>query len=170
MVWISTSETFQLVLNLLLSSKECLKQVYWRKRYSYSWRTWDPSPFWMANYLRRTYCCSSKIFWFDHSHCHTQFPVPRILEFLHEKVRDFWKRKLLYPKANRKGVIIEDNDSNLSDMRKSLKSGMFTLADMQLDELSSGDSDEEDDEWLFSKVLWHRGTLHARSFPIWQLS
>ena len=31
-------------------------------------------------------------------------------------------------------------------MRKSLKSGMFTLADMQLDELSSGDSDEEDDE------------------------
>ena len=50
------------------------------------------------------------------------------------------------PKQTEKGVIIEDNDSNLSDMRKSLKSGMFTLADMQLDELSSGDSDEEDDE------------------------
>lgn len=68
------------------------------------------------------------------------------LNFFMKKYGISEKGNYYIPKQTEKGVIIEDNDSNLSDMRKSLKSGMFTLADMQLDELSSGDSDEEDDE------------------------
>ena len=68
------------------------------------------------------------------------------LNFFMKKYGISEKGNYYIPKQTEKGGIIEDNDSNLSDMRKSLKSGMFTLADMQLDELSSGDSDEEDDE------------------------
>ena len=68
------------------------------------------------------------------------------LNFFMKKYGISEKGNYYIPKQTEKGVVIEDNDSNLSDMRKSLKSGMFTLADMKLDELSSGDSDEEDNE------------------------
>lgn len=50
------------------------------------------------------------------------------------------------PKETEKGVIIEYNDNNLSEIKRNLKSGMFTLADMQLDDLSNGDTDEENNE------------------------
>lgn len=50
------------------------------------------------------------------------------------------------PKETEKGVIIEYNDNNLSEIKRNLKSGMFTLADMQLDDLCNGDTDEENNE------------------------
>ena len=44
------------------------------------------------------------------------------------------------------GYKIIDAPDNLTKVRKSLKSGMYTLADMKLDDIMSGDSDEEDNE------------------------
>ena len=49
------------------------------------------------------------------------------------------------PSQNEKGIIIVDDDRNLSAMRKSLKSGIYKLADMQLEELSE-DSNEENNQ------------------------
>ena len=43
-------------------------------------------------------------------------------------------------------VNIANAPDNLSKMKKSLKSGMYTLANKKLEELTSGDSDEEDNE------------------------
>ena len=40
-------------------------------------------------------------------------------------------------------VNIANAPDNLSKMKKSLKSGMYTLANKKLEELTSGDSDEE---------------------------
>ena len=45
--------------------------------------------------------------------------------------------------TNEKGTSITDGNS-LSKMKKNLKSGMYTLADMKLSELYDGDSDEKD--------------------------
>lgn len=50
------------------------------------------------------------------------------------------------PIQNEKGVTIVDRADNLTKMKKSLKSGMYTLANKKLEELTSGDSDEEDNE------------------------
>ena len=47
---------------------------------------------------------------------------------------------------NEKGVTIVDRTDNLIRMKKSLKSGLYTLANKKLEELTSGDSDEEDNE------------------------
>jgi len=52
------------------------------------------------------------------------------------------------PVQNGKGVTIIDRTDNLTKMKKSLKSGMYTLANKKLEELTSGDSGEEDNEWL----------------------
>lgn len=48
------------------------------------------------------------------------------------------------PTQSEKGVTIVDDADNLARMKKSLKSGMYTLADIQLEELNDGDIDEED--------------------------
>lgn len=50
------------------------------------------------------------------------------------------------PVQNEKGVTIVDRTDNLIRMKKSLKSGLYTLANKKLEELTSGDSDEEDNE------------------------
>jgi len=50
------------------------------------------------------------------------------------------------PVQNGKGVTIIDRTDNLTKMKKSLKSGMYTLANKKLEELTSGDSGEEDNE------------------------
>lgn len=50
------------------------------------------------------------------------------------------------PVQTEKGVTIVDRADNLTKMKKSLKSGMYTLANKKLEELTSGDSDEEDNE------------------------
>ena len=50
------------------------------------------------------------------------------------------------PVQTEKGVTIVDRADNLKKMKKSLKSGMYTLANKKLDDLTSGDSDEEDNE------------------------
>lgn len=49
------------------------------------------------------------------------------------------------PTQSENGVKIVDGTDNLAKMKESLKSGMYTLANMKLDELN-GDSDEEDNE------------------------
>lgn len=50
------------------------------------------------------------------------------------------------PVQNEKGVTIVDRTDNLTRMKKSLKSGLYTLANKKLEDLTSGDSDEEDNE------------------------
>lgn len=50
------------------------------------------------------------------------------------------------PVQNEKGVTIVNRTDNLIRMKKSLKSGLYTLANKKLEELASGDSDEEDNE------------------------
>jgi predicted ATPase len=50
------------------------------------------------------------------------------------------------PVQNEKGVTIVNRTDNLIRMKKSLKSGLYTLANKKLEELTSGDSDEEDNE------------------------
>ncbi|MCR5368918.1 AAA family ATPase [Eubacterium sp.] len=50
------------------------------------------------------------------------------------------------PVKNEKGVTIVDGTENLVKMKKSLKSGMYTIANMKLEELTSGDTNEEDNE------------------------
>lgn len=48
------------------------------------------------------------------------------------------------PESTDKGIVMKNNTNNLTKMKKNLKSGMYTLANMQLKELNDGDSDEED--------------------------
>ena len=50
------------------------------------------------------------------------------------------------PVQNEKGVTIVNRTDNLIRMKKSLKSGLYTLANKKLEELTSGESDEEDNE------------------------
>ena len=50
------------------------------------------------------------------------------------------------PVQNEKGVTIVNRTDNLIRMKKSLKSGLYTLTNKKLEELASGDSDEEDNE------------------------
>lgn len=50
------------------------------------------------------------------------------------------------PVQTEKGVTIVDRADNLTKMKKSLKGGMYTLANKKLEDLTSGDSDEEDNE------------------------
>lgn len=50
------------------------------------------------------------------------------------------------PTQTEKGTVIVDDDNNLTAMKKSLKSGVYRLANMQLDELREEDNDEENNE------------------------
>ena len=50
------------------------------------------------------------------------------------------------PEMSENGIVITGGDDNLLKMKKNLKSGMFTLADMKLAELNNGDSDEDEDK------------------------
>lgn len=50
------------------------------------------------------------------------------------------------PEETEKGITIVNSADNLAKIRKSLKSGMYTLADMKLAELDNGDHDEDDNE------------------------
>lgn len=48
------------------------------------------------------------------------------------------------PTKSDDGMVLADRDGNLNQIKKNLKSGAFTLADMQLKVLDSGDDNEED--------------------------
>ena len=50
------------------------------------------------------------------------------------------------PVQEKEGVRIIDDSDNLKKMKKSLKSGMYTLANKKLEDLTSGDYDEEDNQ------------------------
>ncbi|MBR5512783.1 MAG: ATP-binding protein [Ruminococcus sp.] len=50
------------------------------------------------------------------------------------------------PEETKNGCDMKHSENNLNEMKKSLKSGMYTLADMQLGDLDNGDFDEEDNE------------------------
>lgn len=50
------------------------------------------------------------------------------------------------PDRTDNGIVMKSCTNNLSELKKGLKSGMYTLADLQLYELDNGDSDEEDNE------------------------
>ena len=68
------------------------------------------------------------------------------LNFYMEKYGIAVKGNYYIPEQDETGVKIVDRPDNLIKMKKSLKSGMYTLADKKLVELSNGDSDEEDNE------------------------
>lgn len=68
------------------------------------------------------------------------------LNFFMKKHGTFDNGNFYIPRETEKGIMIEYHDNNLNEMKRSLKSGMFTLADMQLDDLSNGDIDEENNE------------------------
>lgn len=50
------------------------------------------------------------------------------------------------PAVTEKGVVIEDDADSLTKMKYNLKTGMYNLADMKLDDISEGVIDEEDNE------------------------
>ena len=68
------------------------------------------------------------------------------LNYYMEKYNIADKGNYYIPVQNEKGVRIVEEPDNLAKMKKNLKSGMFTLANKKLDELTSGDPDEEDNE------------------------
>ena len=78
--------------------------------------------------------------------------VTHSFQFL-ESLNFFMKRHGTSEKGNYytpvetdKGFVMKSCTNNLSGLKKGLKSGMYTLADLQLYELDNGDSDEEDNE------------------------
>ena len=50
------------------------------------------------------------------------------------------------PVEDKNGVKIVDAPDNLARIKRNIKSGMFTLANKKLDDITNGDSDEEDTE------------------------
>lgn len=68
------------------------------------------------------------------------------LNFFMEKYGIAEKGNYYIPTQTEKGITIVDSTDNLAKIRKSLKSGMYTLADMKLAELDNGDHDEDDNE------------------------
>lgn len=68
------------------------------------------------------------------------------LNFFMRKYEIEEKGNYYIPIQSEKGVKIVESVDSLVNVKKNLKSGMYTLTDMKLDELSDGDSDEEDNE------------------------
>ena len=68
------------------------------------------------------------------------------LVYYMEKYEISDKGNYYIPISNGKSVTIVDRNDNLTKMKKCLKSGLYTLANRKLDEITSGDSDEEDNE------------------------
>lgn len=66
------------------------------------------------------------------------------LNFYMQKYGIQEKGNYYIPTQTEKGITIFDSDDNLAIMKKNLKSGMYTLADMKFAELDDGDSYEED--------------------------
>ncbi len=66
------------------------------------------------------------------------------LNFFMEKYEISNRGNYYLPSETEKGISMESCGNNLSKLRQNLKSGMFKLADMKLEELSSGDNDEDD--------------------------
>lgn len=48
------------------------------------------------------------------------------------------------PKQTDKGIVMKSCTNNLSELKKGLKSGMYKLSDMILEELDNGENNEED--------------------------
>lgn len=63
-----------------------------------------------------------------------------------EKYEISKKGSYYIPVQEKEGVRIIDDSDNLKKMKKSLKSGMYTLANKKLEDLTNGDYDEEDNQ------------------------
>lgn len=66
------------------------------------------------------------------------------LNYYMEKYGIADKGNYYIPIQNENGVKIVDETDNLTKIKKNIKSGMYTLANMKLEEITSGDYDEED--------------------------
>ena len=62
------------------------------------------------------------------------------LNFFMKKYDTFKYGNYYIPENTDKGVVMKSCTNNLSELKKGLKRGMYTLADLQLDELDNGDS------------------------------